>query len=313
MRIENALPLQVLIVDDDKNYVLNFLQLDANPYRIKLIHARTLDDGEQILQENGESTLDGIILDVVGLKDRDSKIPNESFIGNAIAICDKKAPGVPMVVLTAETKKAEELKKYYDETHRIFLKSRMEDVKEMFAYFVEEGEKKEERLISEKYNDIFEIFAKKDLEEATKQELLSCLKNMHSSELNAIRGVLNSLRIIQEDMYFALSKHDDQMVPRQFVTNETTGRKEVKFSNVLYHLKGKYDQDTKKSLGKPYIHHGSLIDKLSLFAYRGCSEGMHAIEKDEPIKPSNYTVQAITNAVLDLLLWFKKTVSSSRQ
>ena len=305
-----ALPLYVLIVDDNKDYVVNTLQLDANPYRIKLIHAENLEEGEQVLDEYKESTLDGIILDVVCLKGRDSKVPDESFIGKAIAVCNKKAPGIPKVVLTGETKKAENLKKYFDGTHRIFLKSKMEDVKEMFAYFVEKSEKKEERLITEEHANVFEIFAKNCLEEATKQELLSCLKNMYSSDLLAIRGNLNSLRIIQEDMYFALSEYDDQMVPREFVTNEKTGRKEVKFSNVLYHLKGKYDQDTKKNLGKTYIHHGSLIDKLSSFAYRGCSDGMHAIEKDEPIKPTNYTVQAITNAVLDLLLWFKKVINS---
>lgn len=37
--------------------------------------------------------------------------------------------------------------------------------------------------------------------------------------------------------------------------------------------------------------------------------GMHAIDNDKPIKPTKYTVKAITYAVLDLLLWFGKTVN----
>ncbi len=43
---------------------------------------------------------------------------------------------------------------------------------------------------------------------------------------------------------------------------------------------------------------------------KGCSNGLHATDNDESIKPIKNTVQVITYVVFDMSLWFKKTVNS---
>jgi hypothetical protein len=42
--------------------------------------------------------------------------------------------------------------------------------------------------------------------------------------------------------------------------------------------------------------------------YKVASDGNHAVDGDGSIKPSRYTVQAVTFALLDLLLWFRAVV-----
>ena len=45
-------PLRVLIIDDDKNFVKE-LQRDANPYRIILDHAMSLEEAIEMLSPKG--------------------------------------------------------------------------------------------------------------------------------------------------------------------------------------------------------------------------------------------------------------------
>ena len=296
-------PLQVLIVDDKKEFV-DDLQLNANPHRIRLVHAGNLEEGVQKLNERGESEFDGIILDVICLKEKNQKIPDQSFISKAIDVFSRKAPSIPKVILTAETSQAETLKPYYEGTHRIFLKGK-DDIDEMFKYFVRESNKKEERFIATKYYDIFEIFEKKYLDKTAKQELISCLLNTNSSDLHTMKGTLSCLRILQEKMFVALNKYDDQMVPVEYVSNEENNQIRVNFASILHHLKGKYDNTSRIHLGKIYIPHDSTIDRFMQFVYKTSSEGIHAIDENISNKPTKYTVQAVTYALLDLLLWFK--------
>ena len=307
MSKKQAAQLHVLIVDDSKEDVGN-LQYAANPHRIILVHAESLEEGEQKLNEKGEKEFDGVILDVICLKEKNQKIPDPSFITKAIEVFNRKAPSLPKVILTGETSQAETLKPYYEGTLKIFRKGK-DDIDEMFKYFVSESSKKEERLIATKYYDVFEIFEKKYLDKTAKQELISCLLNTNSSDLHTMKGTLSCLRILQEKMFVALNKYDDQMVPEEYVSNEDNNQIRVNFASILHHLKGKYDITSRIHLGKIYIPHDSTIDRFMQFVYKTSSEGIHAIDENISNKPTKYTVQAVTYALLDLLLWFKNVVS----
>jgi hypothetical protein len=48
--------------------------------------------------------------------------------------------------------------------------------------------------------------------------------------------------------------------------------------------------------------------RFSEMVYKVASDGIHAVDGDGSIKPSRYTVQAVTFALLDLLLWFRAVV-----
>jgi hypothetical protein len=42
--------------------------------------------------------------------------------------------------------------------------------------------------------------------------------------------------------------------------------------------------------------------------YKVTSDGIHVLDGDGRAMPTRYTVQAVTFALLDLLLWLKETV-----
>jgi ActR/RegA family two-component response regulator len=87
-------PLRVLIIDDDKSFVEE-LQRDANPYRIILDHAKSLEEAIEVMDERGEKAFAGIILDVICLKKKEQKVADESFLVKAKEVSTGKPRAYP--------------------------------------------------------------------------------------------------------------------------------------------------------------------------------------------------------------------------
>ena len=173
-------PLRVLIIDDDKSFVEE-LQRDANPHRIILDHAMSLEEAIEIMDERGEKAFAGIILDVICLKKKEQKVADESFLVKAKEVFDRKAPGLPKAILTAEPGHFRTLKPLYEGTLSVYLKGG-EDHDRMFAFFCKEGEKLENVRMAAQYPEVFEVFEKQFLGNSEEQELIACLKLMDSSD-----------------------------------------------------------------------------------------------------------------------------------
>ena len=298
MANKSSFPLQILIIDDDSEYVSD-LQRDANPYRIILDHVTNLEDAEKRLELKGEKTFDGVILDVICLKDGKQKIPDPSFISKAKEVMDKKASSVPKVILTGETSIAETLKPYYEGTLPVYIKG-SDDIDKMFAYFIDQNKTKEQRLIAAQYPEVFELFEKHYLDDFTKLEVVECLRNMNNNDRTVINNNLAGLRRIQEKIYISLNKIKPQLIPGDFFQ----GRK-VDARGIMWHLTGRYDKSRGGITSTEYVPRGSTVDSFADLIYTVASNyGSHpSIDRS-----TKYTLRTLTFAMLDLLLWFKKTI-----
>lgn len=281
-------PLRILIIDDDKNFVEE-LQRDANPHRIILDHALSLEEALEIMEEKGDRAFAGIILDVICLKKKEQKVPDESFLARAKEVFDRKAPGLPKAILTAEPGHFKTLKPLYEGTLSVYLKGG-EDHDRMFSFFCRESEKLENIRMASQYPDIFEVFEKRFLGAGEEQELIACLKLMNSSDPVVIADNLARLRRLQEAIYLALYRKDPKYIP----PGAGVGGGSL-FKHVIRHFKVMH-----------LIEHGKIIELASGLVHSiGSDHGTHVPSKPPLYAPSSYTVQMTTFAMLDLILWFK--------
>ena len=286
-------PLRVLIIDDDKNFVQE-LQRDANPHRIILDHAMSLEEAIEIMDEKGEKAFAGIILDVICLKKKDQKVPDESFLTRAKEVFDRKAPSLPKVILTAESGHFKTLKPLYEGTLSVYLKGG-DDHARMFSFFCKESEKLEHVRMASQHPEVFEVFENQFLGNNEEHELIACLKFMDSSDPVVIADNLARLRRLQEAIYLALYRKDPRYIP----PGAGVGGGSL-FKHVIRHFKVMH-----------LIEHGKIIEVVSgLIHSIGSDYGTHVPSRPPLYEPTRYTVQMTTFAIMDLLLWFKEIMET---
>jgi hypothetical protein len=78
----------------------------------------------------------------------------------------------------------------------------------------------------------------------------------------------------------------------------------VNVAQILDHLKGNFDPKSQQNQGPVFLHYRSILFRFSELIYRVASDGIHAIDQDSSVKPTCYTVQTVTYALLELILWF---------
>ena len=283
-----SIQLSVLIIDDSKPYVES-LYRDAQRYSIRLMHALTLEEGKELFGGKDGRGVAGIILDVKCLKERGQEVPDSSFLAAAIKYFSEKAPHLPLVVLTGETDQYRNLKELYAGTTRVYSKGR--DEQDMLAFLVAEAQKLEWLQIVGHYRDVFDVVVD-HLGPEAEAELVSCLRTMQSDDFTVIKNNLGCLRRLQEKIYLALHRADPRLIPQQYLEGEV---------NVIAIYKTLAE--------KGAVERYKIIDRFSELIYKITSDnGAHTPHENPQYPPTKYTVQAVTFAFLDLLLWFRDTV-----
>lgn len=285
--------LSVLIIDDDLSYVEG-LQRNANPFRIRLEHATNLEDGLLKLQERGEKYFAGVILDVICLKNRKQEVPDQNFITTAIKEFDRLAPSLSKVILSGEPTTADSVKKMYAGDINTYHKSG-EQEEEMLAYLVKQSENLPGVKFAKKYPDVFVIFDDGHLGPNEEQALILCLEKMNSYEPTVIADNLGRLRRLQEAIYLAINKVNKNVVPTAYIEKNGPNCRKI-----MTHLES-----------KRHVEEGKIIDCFADTIYSmACDYGSHVLNTRPEYPPTKYTVQALTFAMLDLLLWFKGIVET---
>ncbi|MFH1704193.1 MAG: hypothetical protein ABIB41_12360 [Nitrospirota bacterium] len=293
-------PLNILYIEDEKQDYER-LQMEANPYRILLTHETNLEDGIKTFEEKGEKFFDGIILDALCLIKKDDSSPKKAHVLKAWKEFHALAPNLMKVIFTGETAFAKALHELLEETEvHIFNKGSVDDVRRMLTMFVDESRHKEDKIISSRFADVFEVFDKSYLDSSDKETLLECIKNMNSNDEAKIKNTLSGIRRLQESIYRAINRIDKNMVPDDFLSDGN-----VQFRSIQWHLRGRLNKEMKKCEGEEYVPFGTNIDQFADSIYTVVSNyGSHKKFNDV----SKYTLSTITFAILDLLLWFKEVV-----
>ena len=282
---QRTMPLTMLIIDDSTPYVES-LHRDAQRYAIRLLHARSLEEGREIHGGREARGVAGIILDGKCLKEKGQEVPDNSFLSAAIKYFGEKAPHLPLVVLTGETDLYRNLSDLYAGTVPVYSKGR--DEQQMLTHLVGEARKLEWLKVVSQYQDVFDGLAR-HLGVDAEQELISVLLNMGSADQTVIRNTLISLRRLQEKIFIALHKADAGVIPAHLVTGEI---------NVI----GIYKHLSERGAIERY----KVIDRFCELVFKVTSDnGAHTPYDKPKYSPTRYTVQAVTCALLDLILWSK--------
>lgn len=168
----------------------------------------------------------------------------------------------------------------------------------MFNYLRNEGNKLEENKIRQSHPDIFSVFEKGFLDSNTEQELLECIIGINDNDFTKIKDNLARLRRLQEQIYIGLNRKDKRLVPDMYMEPF------VMVSDIYKHLSEINE-----------VNRYSVIGHFAAKVYNVTSAGGSHTPYDGPeneifYKPTKYTVQAITFASMDLLLWFKNVMES---
>jgi hypothetical protein len=278
-------PLTMLIIDDATPYVES-LYRDAQRYAIRLLHARSLEEGREIYQGGEGRGIAGIILDGKCLKEKGQQVPDSSFLGAALKYFGEKAPHLPQVVLTGETELYRNLSDLYAGTVRVYSKGR--DEKEMLTHLLGEARKLSWLKVVREHQEVFQGLAER-LGEDAEQELISCLLNMGSEDQTVLRNTLISLRRLQEKIFIALHKSHPGLIPGHLVTGE------INMVGIYKHL-----------AERGAIERYKIVDRFCELIYKVTSDnGAHTPYENPKFPPTRYTVQAVAFALLDLILWSK--------
>jgi hypothetical protein len=303
--------LTMLVVDDNEQYV-DALFRDAQRHRIVLRHAASLEDGRDFLEGGEGKTLSGIILDVECYKRRDQETPDGSFIIAATKYFTERAPDLPLVAITGVQSLYERYRRDFEGIWQVYRKGR--DEKAMFDYLSQRAGELAWVKVVNRYPEVFAV-VDRHLGSDARSELIDCLGNMEETALPRIRGNLANLRSLQEKVYIALHRFDPAMVPPHCIQARQGGgdRNCVDVARILEHLKGNYDPRLQRNTGRVYLHYRSILFRFSEMIYKVASDGIHAIDEGSGERPTSYTVQATTFALLDLILWFGGVVAGKER
>jgi hypothetical protein len=299
-------PLTMLVIDDDERYV-DALFRDARRAGIRLLHAGSLEEGRMVVEGADGAGICGVILDVECYKRREDATPDSSFIIAATKYFTEKAPHLPVVALTGVQALFERYVKDFAGIWEVYKKGR--DEAAMLTRLRERAMELEWVKVVGRYPDIFRV-VDSYLGADTRQSLIDSLLTMDDGTPARIRGNLANLRSIQEKLYIVLHRHRPDMVPRRFVYYEQGDQplKSVNVAAILEHLKGNFDMRSQQVQGQIFLHYRSPLYRFSELVYRVSSDGIHAIDGDSTDQPTRYTVQAVANALLELILWFGRVV-----
>jgi len=127
-------------------------------------------------------------------------------------------------------------------------------------------------------------------DDEAEEELISCLKDMNNADFGIIKDNLGRLRRLQEKVYITLNKVNYELVPIEYI------EKGIAVTKIYKHL-----------VEKGHVKRDSIIERFAELIYKVASDnGAHTPYENPDYPPTKYTVQAVTYALLDLLLWFKK-------
>ena len=270
-------PLNMLIIDDEKDYVES-LNRDAQGHRIMLKHVCNLEEGKEFLKSKEGRSVCGVILDVKCMKNKEQKVPDKSFITAALKYFGEKLPNIPIVVLTGEPDEYKNLKILYEGTWAVYSKGREEN--NMLSYLRDKAQELERVKILNKYSDVFEII-EDHLDDEAEEELINCLKNMNSSDFPTIKNNLSCLRRLQEKVYIALNKVNYELVPIESI------ERGIDVTKIYKHL-----------AEKGHVKRKSIIDRFAEVIYKITSDnGAHTPYENPDFPPTKYTVQAVTLCV----------------
>jgi hypothetical protein len=295
-----------LLIDDDLEYYTTLQRTISNKNKnVAIDHARTLEDGRNILV-NKSSRYSGIIIDINGLIDKTSESTNRKHLTLAIEACKELAPDIPTVISTAETQERREeietIKEMYEGLYHIFLKDTEQQIK-MVDWIKEQEQNLASFKIRNRHKPLFEIFEKDYLSPETESCFYQIMEHAEDkkgelpSNAATFKSQLNNARNVLEAVLKKIGEMDSNFLPPEILYKTTTHQ--VSLSGALNFI-------SREQFGRdhPISQFGFTVFDIA------SSMGAHVTESKHEYKVSKYTFPAVAYALADFLLWFKTFMES---
>lgn len=287
--------LTILAIDDSPDY-LRALTLEGRRHHCKLLSAGSLEEAQDVIEQHGIRSLDGVVLDILCMRTRAQEVEDRSFLQAALDYFKKSAPDLPRVVVTGDTDTFELFSDIFEA--EVVMQKGGEQNARLFDTLRRAADKAPETRLRQAYADVFEVFDKGYLDYRIRAELLETLLHQESSKETAIRDNLARIRRVIEAIYIAMSKASVKWVPVDLFTIDG---EHLALRPVLRHLQEKGFLD-------------GLVRDFAYCTYAVASDnGSHTPYVDPDYAPTRYTVQASVHMLLDLLLWFGKLMDARSQ
>lgn len=297
--------IDVLLIDDSQEDCESIKNL-ATFHNIEVSYYHNLKEGLDDLFNNPKYK--GLILDARCLVDKDQETESDDFLFVALGRLKEweknTKQSISTVINTGYMNDYEKFQRVFEE-QKIPIYTKGDNSDDLFEGLLERIQNADKYQIELKYQDVFEIFKKGYLPNQQYSNLLELLLNSENASEARIQTNLVLVRKIQEAIYQKLNSVG--VIPDNcFSTDKNT----VKCRNISKHLTGNPSHNNGWNFTPRHDFHSThffLSDSIYGIA---CSDGVHPSYDTTKPTPSIYTVVAVTNGLLELLLWFKKVMNN---
>jgi len=287
----------IILIDDDPQFTRLFVN-EAAAKKIKVSAKGSLEGLKEVLPSLAHKFA-AVVLDIKCILHEGQAKEDSTFIGAALTYLDSTLPGFPRYILTGDETEFEGVKKYHA-AEKMFLKT--PDDKEKLFKELDECIANAEPLRLRRENPlVFEVFDQQKMTSSKVTVMLSLLSSLNEQDPLKFKGILGDVRELHEEVYKCLNKRNKAIVPDRFINNNGGPA----FSTTFYkHMEGNPDPRNNFSPTSP-VYQDSTILAITKFIHNSCSEFLHNSSKTN-YKISPYTVKALINGIMELIIWSKK-------
>jgi len=290
-----------LVVDDDKTFI-EILALHAKEIENIVLHSVTNFEDMKSELPQLINRIACIILDVRCMITPDQEQEDENFIGTALSLLNQDYPDLPRIIFTGDSGLFSDISRFHND--EIILSKTTEDRDKLFNLIKGLSDNKDKIKLRHSHSDVFDVFDKTDLSNETENDLINLLLHKKNKDYTRIKNNLISIRRIQECIFQNINKKYPEILPDKNLKEN----KDILFNKIHKHLNGNKSYKTNhRAITTEY--YSGVIEQFSNCIYRVSSDnGAHHPYEDPDYKPTVYTVIALTNQLLDLLLWYKALI-----
>ncbi|MBT7061980.1 MAG: response regulator [Lentisphaerae bacterium] len=284
--------LRVLAIDDEPGFLQSVTTM-GRQHGFRIDGVGSLEEAKELIASKGRRHYHGVILDIMCLVTKDQSVESPAFLKHALDYLDKVAPELPRAIVTGSTGHYANTSEYFAD-EKLYLKTNVGE--SLFEYLRKGAGELWYYQLETKYPDVIATMTTCGFPEDLRAEVLDALRYMNHFDDSKISDNLARLRRIQEGLYGELSKQRDDIVPTRFLKEENGN---ISMRPLINHLK---DEKT----------HEGFIKDFAFAVYGATSDhGSHRRYSPVEYPPSSYTVQTLTYAMLDLILWAGGLVEKS--
>lgn len=285
----------ILLVDDRDDFAEGFIQ-ETKAMSINTAHRRSFNGLREVLPKYQHSFA-AVVLDIKCLLKDDQEKEDASFITVALSYLDQSLPKFPRYILTGDDKEFEKFKGYFQQ-EKVFLKT-PQDVAKLLVQLKHDVDNSSVLRLKRENAAVFQIFDSGKMNNAAEIQLLRILENgLNEKEYGNFKGVLADIRSMQEGIYKSIRDRNPPVVPvSMFQSNGM-----IRFNELMKHLNGNVFPPAAST---SQVYQNSTIFQLANSLYWSCGEYIHE-DPNRTYFISDYTIKALINNLLEILLWSKQ-------